>query len=49
MSFKQLAKSKNNTLQIYATPERYDMYKRTMAVTSQLYSHDLHFYNDSIE
>lgn len=48
MSLKDLAKAKRNTLQIYATPERYDIYKRTIAVTSSMYENDLSIYNDSV-
>lgn len=41
-------KAKRNTLQLYATLEKYDMYKRKVAVTPQLYDHDLLCYNDSV-
>jgi hypothetical protein len=49
MSLKDLAKAKRNTLQIYATPERYEVYKRTVAITSGLYENDLTIYNDSVQ
>jgi hypothetical protein len=49
MNFKSLAKAKHNTLQIYATPEKYDMYKRTISVVSELYLNDFTVYSDSIE
>lgn len=49
MHNKDLATAKRNTLQLYATLEKYDMYKRTIAVTPELYQHDLLIYNDSVE
>lgn len=49
MSLKDLAKAKRNTLQIYATPERYETYKRTQALTPSLYQNDFSIYNDSVQ
>jgi|JI10StandDraft_1071094.scaffolds.fasta_scaffold482744_2 hypothetical protein len=49
MSLKDIAKSKKRTLQLYATLEKYDMYKRASAIMPTLYKHDFNFYNDSVE
>lgn len=49
MSLKEISKAKRNTLQIYATLDKYETYKRTVAATDGLYENDLLIYNDSIE
>lgn len=49
MNLRDAAKAKRNTMQIYATPERYDIFKRTQAATANMYQQDLSIYNDSVE
>lgn len=48
MNLKEAAKAKRNTIQIYATLDRYEMYKRTMAVVPKHYQDDFLFYNDTV-
>lgn len=49
MNLRDAAKAKRNTLQIYATLDKYEWYKRTTAIVPKLYEHDFLFYNDTVE
>ena len=39
---------KRNSLSLFCSPERYDSYRRVVALSPYQYSHDLHFYNDTV-
>lgn len=48
MHHKDIATGKRITLQLYATQEKYETYKRATAITPQIYKNDLLFYSDSV-